>query len=79
MYGNTIWITRNYRDPFEFVKDGAMFHDIGTHGMSVGKSLASEYELERGRTFLANFALYSHIYANNHSLWGKGNPPAGRN
>ncbi len=27
----SFWITRDYRILFEFVKDGAIFHDIGTH------------------------------------------------
>lgn len=29
----SFWITRNYRVLFEFVKDGVIFHDIGTHGI----------------------------------------------
>lgn len=27
----SFWITRDYRILFEFVKDGAIFYDIGTH------------------------------------------------
>lgn len=27
----SFWITRNYRVLFEFVKDGAVFYDAGTH------------------------------------------------
>jgi len=27
----SLWITRDYRILFEFVKDGAIFYDIGTH------------------------------------------------
>jgi len=27
----SFWITRNYRVLFEFVKDGAIFYDVGTH------------------------------------------------
>ena len=27
----SFWITRDYRVLFEFVKDGAIFYDVGTH------------------------------------------------
>ena len=27
----SFWVTRDYRVLFEFVRDGALFHDIGTH------------------------------------------------
>jgi len=27
----SFWITREYRVLFEFVKDGAIFYDAGTH------------------------------------------------
>lgn len=27
----SFWVTRNYRVLFEFIKDGAIFYDIGTH------------------------------------------------
>ena len=27
----SFWITRDYRVLFEFIKDGAIFYDIGTH------------------------------------------------
>lgn len=27
----SFWITKNYRVLFEFVKDGAIFYDVGTH------------------------------------------------
>ena len=27
----SFWITKNYRVLFEFIKNGAMFHDVGTH------------------------------------------------
>ena len=27
----SFWITRQYRVLFEFIKDGAIFYDVGTH------------------------------------------------
>lgn len=27
----SFWVTRDYRILFEFVKDGAIFYDVGTH------------------------------------------------
>ena len=27
----SFWITRNYRVLFEFIKNGAIFYDVGTH------------------------------------------------
>lgn len=27
----SFWVTREYRVLFEFVKDGAIFYDVGTH------------------------------------------------
>lgn len=29
----SFWVTRNYRILFEFVKDGAIFYDVGTHSI----------------------------------------------
>ena len=29
----SFWITREYRVLFEFAKDGAIFYDVGTHGI----------------------------------------------
>lgn len=27
----SFWVTRDYRILFEFIKDGAIFYDVGTH------------------------------------------------
>lgn len=27
----SFWVTRDYRVLFEFIKDGAIFYDVGTH------------------------------------------------
>ncbi len=29
----SFWITREYRVLFEFIKEGAIFYDVGTHGI----------------------------------------------
>lgn len=29
----SFWVTREYRVLFEFVKDGIIFYDVGTHGI----------------------------------------------